>query len=80
MFLARGGVMLDLAFYGSAHYPLQAEVWLQHAVSRMGYGGAFASTHEAEKYLGNRGSGYSECSKIPVADWERLVDVAREVT
>ena len=80
MFLARGGIMVDLAFYESALYPLQAEVWLQHAVSRMGYRRAFTSKREAEKHLGNGGSGYSECSRVPVDDWGVLVGMAREAT
>lgn len=80
MFLARGGVMLDLAFYESAHHPLEAEVWLHEAVSRMGYESAFSCKAEAEKYLGNRGAGYTECSLIPVTDWDHLIETAKEVT
>ena len=80
MYLARGGTMLDLAFYEFPDYPLQAEVWLQKAVLQKGYRRAFARKSEAERHLGNRGAGYSECSNIPVSDWGELVDIARKVT
>ncbi len=80
MFLARGGTMLDLAFYESVDESVQAEVWLERTVALMGYGRPFAHKSDAERHLGNRGGGYTECHSIPVSDWPEIVQLAKKVT
>lgn len=80
MALARGGTMLDLAYYDSPSYPLQAEVWLREMMAQKDYQQAFHSRDEAEPYLGNGGSGYTECLRIPVPEWGELIRLAKEET
>lgn len=73
--LARGAVMIDLAFYPRLIEALEAEVWLLAQV-RQRYERAFATKEEAKEHLGMRGTGYSECFLVPTAAWPDLSRLA----
>lgn len=74
MFLARGGEVLDLRNYKSCG-DLDAELSLQSVLDDH-WPRAFASRHEAAPFLGNKGSGWTECFRIPTHDWSRVLEHA----
>lgn len=74
--LARGGQMIDLAYYGELSDSVVAESWLLRRVSAL-YPRAYEHKSEAAEKLGSRGSGYLECFVIPPADWGNLKQIAR---
>ena len=75
-FTSRGGVMLDLAYYGPEHSDVDAESWLQHQMAQR-YRRAFNSSHEAVEHLGTGGGGYLECYTVPPAEWPAVIELAR---
>jgi len=75
-FLARGGTMLDLAYYGPSGDDLKSEAWLQGRIEER-FARAFATKSEAAPYLGNGGAGYLECYAIPVTQWPEIIELAR---
>ena len=75
-FTSRGGVMLDLAYYGPEHSDVDAESWLQHQMAKR-YRRAFNSSGESTQYLGSSGSGYLECYAIPPEKWPEIIELAR---
>jgi hypothetical protein len=77
--LARGAVMIDLAFYPCFIEALEAEVWLRRQ-ARARYEQAFATREEAEEHLGKGGAGYSECFRIPTAEWPDFARLAGGLT
>jgi len=75
-FLCRGATLLDLSYYADLSEPLLAELWLEQRI-RSTYPEAFNSREEARPYLGGTGGGWTECYRVPVADWPALVALAR---
>lgn len=74
-FLARGALMIDLAFYERLLEALEAEVWLGKQL-RGNYQQAFRQREDAKDYLGNNGGGYTECFRVPTVEWAEIARLA----
>jgi hypothetical protein len=78
-FLARGAVMIDLAFYEQMLEQLEAEAWLRERIAAR-YPTAFNSRSEASEYLGNQGAGYLKCFRVPTVEWPALARLSGRLT
>ena len=76
MMLARGGIMIDQAYYVRAGQGVEAESWLHEQLAGI-FPPAFNSKHEAEPILGNQGAGYLECYQVDPSEWHYVQQLAR---
>lgn len=74
-FLSRGADLLYLEAF-PALGAFDAEKRLGDAMGAR-WPSAFANKEEAAPYLGSRGAGYLECYRIPVEDWQDVIDLSR---
>lgn len=74
-YLSRGATMLDLGYFNHA---VTAEIYMQTVLAAE-YPRAFKAPEQAIPYLGTTGSGYTECFRVPPADWGIILEIAQEV-
>lgn len=75
-FIAHGGTMIDLAYYGNLMHGLEGEIWLQARIAKE-YRRAYRDKAESFDNLGPGGSGWMECYAVPVSDWAYIAELAR---